>query len=87
MAAEGGLTTGACNCILETFKIDSLKKLLRRGLEALIRGQDVFIVQLKGSGKSVICQSAPIVFDMIKPLQKGKLITASVSHGRLSSIP
>ena len=45
MAAEGGLTSEAINRILETFKIDFLKELQRRGIEALIKGQDVFIIQ------------------------------------------
>lgn len=79
MAAEGGLTSEACDRILETFKIDSLKELQRRGLEALIKGQDVFIVQPTGSGKSLIFQSAPIVFDIMKPLQKGKSIAIVIS--------
>ena len=79
MAAEGGLSREACDRILETFKIDSLKELQRRGLEALIKGQDVFIVQPTGSGKSLIFQSAPIVFDIMKPLQKGKSIAIVIS--------
>ena len=37
MAAEGGLTSEAIDRILETFKVDSLKELQRRGLEALIK--------------------------------------------------
>ena len=45
MAAEGGLTSEAIDRILETFKVDSLKELQRRGLEALIKSQDVFIIQ------------------------------------------
>ena len=79
MAAKGGLTSEACDRILETFKIDSSKELQRRGLEALIKGQDVFIVQPTGSGKSLIFQSAPIVFDIMKPLQKGKSIAIVIS--------
>ena len=73
------MTSEACDRILETFKIDSLKELQRRGLEALIKGQDVFIVQPTGSGKSLIFQSAPIVFDIMKPLQKGKSIAIVIS--------
>lgn len=79
MAAEGGLTSEACGRILATFKIDSLKELQRRGLEALLKGQDVFVVQPTGSGKSLIFQSAPIVFDIMKPLQRGKSITIVIS--------
>ena len=46
MAPEGGLTSeAATDRILETFKIDSLKELQHRGLEALIKGQYVFIIQ------------------------------------------
>ena len=79
MAVERGLTSGACDRILEMFKIDSLKELQRRGLEALIKGQDVFIVQPTGSGKSLIFQSAPIVFYIVKPLQRGKSIAIVIS--------
>ena len=46
MAAEGGWTSEAIDRISETFKIDSLKDLQYRGLEALIKGQYVFIIQL-----------------------------------------
>lgn len=79
MAAEGGLASEACDRILQTFKIDSLKELQRKGLEALIKGQDVFIIQPTGSGKSLIFQSAPIVFDIMKPLQEGKSIVIVIS--------
>ena len=65
MAAEGGFTSEAINHILETFKVDSSKELQRRGLEALIKGQDIFIIQPRGSGKSLIFQSAPVVFDIM----------------------
>ena len=68
MVAEGGVTSEACDRILETFQIDSLKESQCRGLEALIKSQAVFIFQLTGSGKSLTFQSAPIV----KPLQTGK---------------
>ena len=44
MATEGGLTSKAIDRFLET-KIDSLKELQCKGLEALIKGQDVFIIQ------------------------------------------
>ena len=45
MAAEGGFTSKAIDRILETFMIDSLKELQRRGLEALSKGEYVFIIQ------------------------------------------
>ena len=79
MAVERGLTSEACDRILEMFKIDSLKELQRRGLEALIKGQGVFIVHPTGSGKSLIFQSAQIVFDIVKPLQRGKSIAIVIS--------
>ena len=44
MAAEGGLTSEAIDRILETFKIDFLKELQHRGLEALTKGQYVLII-------------------------------------------
>ena len=45
MATEGGLTSEAIDRILETFKIDFLKELQHRGIEAFIKGQYVFIIQ------------------------------------------
>ena len=46
MATEGGLTSEAIDRILETFKINCLKELQRGDLQAFIKGQDVFIIQL-----------------------------------------
>ena len=47
--------------ILETFQID----LQREALEMIVGGRDMFIIQPKGSGKSLIFQSAPTFFDII----------------------
>ena len=49
--------------ILETFQID----LQRETLEMLVGGRDVFVIQPKESGKSLIFQSAPIFFDIVGP--------------------
>ena len=46
--------------VLDTFKIESLRDLQQEALEKLVNGQDVFIIQPTGSGKSLIFQSAPI---------------------------
>ena len=48
--------------ILETFKLNSLRSIQREALEKLVSGEDVFVIQPTGSGKSLIFQTAPIVF-------------------------
>ena len=53
--------------VLETFQIESLKDLQREALEKLVGGQDMFLIQPTGSGKSSIFQSAPIFFDIVRP--------------------
>ena len=53
--------------ILETFKLNSLRSIQREALEKLVSGEDVFVIQPTGSGKSLIFQAAPIVFDVVKP--------------------
>lgn len=53
MATEDGSMRLACDCILKMSKMDSLKELQLKGLEALVKDQDVFIVQRTGSGKSI----------------------------------
>ena len=52
----------ACDRILETIKIEILKDLQREALENLVSGQHVFVVPTKRVTKSLIFQSAPIVF-------------------------
>ena len=54
--------------VLTTFNIENLKDLQREALEKLISGRDVFVIQLTGSGKSRIFQSAPMCFDTVSPL-------------------
>ena len=49
--------------ILETFKLNSLRSIQREALEKLVSGEDAFVIQPTGSGKSLIFQAAPIVFD------------------------
>ena len=57
--------------ILETFKLNSLRSIQREALEKLVSGEDVFVIQPTGSGKSLIFQAAPIVFDVVKPTIHG----------------
>jgi len=61
MADDVELIALARKRILETFQID----LQREALEMLVGGQDIFVIHPKGSGKSLIFQSAPIFFDII----------------------
>ena len=51
--------------VLQTFGIEKLKDLQREALEKLVGGEDVFVIQPTGSRKSLIFQSAPIVFDTV----------------------
>ena len=65
--------------VLESFKLKNLKDSQRDALEKLVGGQDVFVIQPTGSGKSLIFQSAPIVFDTIRPLSNAKSIALVIS--------
>lgn len=56
----------ACDRVIEKFKIENLKPLQRESLEKLVNLQDVFVIQPTGSGKSIIFQAAPMVFDVVK---------------------
>ena len=49
--------------ILETFQIESLKDLQWEALEML----DVFVIQPQGLGKSLIFQSTPLLFNIVRP--------------------
>ena len=40
--------------VLESFKLQNLKDSQREALQNLVKGQDVFIIQPMGSGKSLI---------------------------------
>ena len=65
--------------VLESFKLKNLKDSQRDALEKLVGGQDVFVIQPTGSGKSLIFQSAPIVLDTIRPLSNAKSIALVIS--------
>ena len=45
--------------VLECFKLQNLKDSQREALQNVVKGQDVFVIQPTGSGKSLIFQSAP----------------------------
>jgi len=74
MADNVELITLACETILETFQID----LQQEALEMLVGGRDVFLIQPKGSGMSLIFQSAPIFFNIVR-LKGAKLIVLVIS--------
>ena len=65
--------------VLESFKLQNLKDSQREALQNLVKGQDVFVIQPTGSGKSLIFQSAPIVFDTVRPLTNAKSIALVIS--------
>ena len=58
--------------VLEYFKLQNLKDSQREALQNLSKGQDVIVIQPTGSGKSLIFQSALIVFDTVRPLSNAK---------------
>jgi len=53
--------------ILQTFQIESLKDLQREALEMLVGSRDVFVIQPQGLGKSLIFQSTPLLFNIVRP--------------------
>lgn len=53
----------ACLNALNKFKLDEFKDIQRKALKEVILGKDVFVILPTGSGKSLIFQTAPIVFD------------------------
>jgi len=55
-----------CDRVLERFKLENLKDLQRKALQKLANGEDVFVIQPTGSGKSLIFQSAPMIIDIVK---------------------
>ena len=65
--------------VLECFKLQNLKDSQREALQNVVKGQDVFVIQPTGSGKSLIFQSAPIVFDTVRPLTNAKSIALVIS--------
>ncbi len=79
MAADQEKQNAAYKLVLETFKIESMKDYQIKALEKLLGGQDVFVIQPTGSGKSLIYQSAPVVFDFVSPLSHGKSIALVIS--------
>ena len=65
--------------VLESFKLQNLEDSQQEALRHIVKGQDVFIIQPTGSGKSLIFQSAPIVFDTVRPLSNAKSIAIVIS--------
>ena len=65
--------------VLEYFKLQNLKDSQREALQNLVKGQDVFVIQPTGSGKSLIFQSAPIVFNTVRPLMNAQSIALVIS--------
>ena len=66
MADADELFDSACDRVVERFKVENLKDLQRKALKKLVIGEDVFLIQPTGSGKSLIYQSAPMVFDIVR---------------------
>ena len=56
----------ACDRVLERFKLENLKDLQRKASEKLVNGEDVFVIQPTGSGKSLIYRSSSMAIDIVK---------------------
>jgi len=46
--------------------VENLKDLQQKALQKLVNGEDIFVIQPTGSGKSLVYQSALMVFDIVK---------------------
>jgi len=46
--------------------VENLKDLQQKALQKLENGEDIFVIQPTGSGKSLVYQSALMVFDIVK---------------------
>lgn len=46
--------------------MENLKDLQQKALQKLENGEDIFVIQPTGSGKSLVYQSALMVFDIVK---------------------
>lgn len=46
--------------------MENLKDLQQKALQKLVNGEDIFVIQPTGSGKSLVYQSALMVFDIVK---------------------
>jgi len=79
MADDVEKMNAAFERVLETFQIKNWKDSQREVLEKLVSGLDVLVIQPTGSGKSWIFQSAPIVFDTVRPLSSAKSIALVIS--------
>ena len=55
-------------------------KILNETLQNQVKGQDLSISQTTGSGKSLIFQAAPIVFNTVRPLSSVKSIQLVISQ-------
>lgn len=56
MAGDEQRRATAYKKVLETFKIEYMRESQVQALENLLKGQDVFVIQRTGSGKSLIYQ-------------------------------
>ena len=79
MADDGNKIYLAFERVLESFKLQNVKDSQQEALQHTVKGQDVFIIRPTGSGKSLISQSAPIVFDTVRPLSNAKSIALVIS--------
>ena len=69
MADADELFDSACDRVVERFKVENLKDLQQKALQKLVNGEDVFVIQPTGSGKSLVYQSAlmvSVVFGIVK---------------------
>ena len=53
----------ACSNALKSFWFQRIQVTQRQALKEIVLGKDVFVILPTGSGKSLIFQTAPLVFD------------------------
>ena len=91
MAESKVLFDMACDRVLKRFKLENLKDLQRKALEKLVNGEDVFVIQPTGSGKSLIYQSSPMAIEIVKQTtfksDCGCNFTPDFANARSSEIP
>ncbi|KXJ19188.1 ATP-dependent DNA helicase RecQ [Exaiptasia diaphana] len=57
------LFENVCLNALKSFSLDEFREIKQKALKEIVLGKDVLVILPTGSGKSLIFQTAPLVFD------------------------